>query len=152
MPRSLGPLLVSFLTAAVLVPVALAASGSPHASAAVSPKLVVAASQFGPVLFNQDGRALYGFTRDSRGRSACSGECAVKWPPFLVTRKVAAGSRVEASRISTIRRADGSTQVVYAGHPLYFYKGDPKGKLLCGNFKEFGGLWLAVAASGKLVK
>ena len=43
-------------------------------------------------------------------------------------------------------------QVVYAGRPLYFYVGDPKGKILCGNVSEFGGLWLVVAASGKVVR
>ena len=153
MPRLLRLLVVSLLAGAALTPLALAApTGGGQAKAAASPKLVLAGSQFGRVLFNDQGRALYAFTRDPRGRSRCSGQCAAKWPPFLVHGKVTAGPGVGASLIGTTRRRDGSLQVAYAGHPLYFYVGDPKGKLLCGNVKEFGGLWLAVAASGKPVK
>ena len=150
MPRSLRLLLVCFL-AAVFVPLAFAAPTGGQARI-VAPRLVLAGSQFGRVLFDGNGRALYAFTRDRRGRSACAGECAAKWPPYIVRGKVAAGRGVRASLIRTIRRGDGKLQVVYAGHPLYFYVGDPKGKVLCGNVNEFGGLWLVVAAGGKLIK
>lgn len=151
MSRSLRLLAVSLLAGA-LAPLAFAAPNGGQAKAAASPKLVLAGSQFGRVLFNGSGRALYVFTRDPRGRSVCTGECAAKWPPYIVRGKVVAGPGVHPGLVGATRRRDGSIQVLYAGRPLYFYVGDPKGKILCGNVNEFGGLWLAVAASGKPVK
>ena len=151
MSRSLQMLAVSLLAGA-LAPLAFAAPNGGQTKAAASPKVVLAGSQFGRVLFDGNGRALYVFTRDPRGRSVCSGECAAKWPPYVVRGKVVAGPGVRASLIGTTRRRDGRIQVLYAGRPLYFYVGDPKGKVLCGNVTEFGGLWLVVAASGRPVK
>ena len=58
-----------------------------------------------------------------------------------------------ASLLGTIRRADGSRQVTYAGRPLYFYVGDTKaGQVRCQNVFEYGGLWLVVRGSGLPVK
>ena len=151
MIRPLRSILVWLFVSAALAPLALGAPTGPQARIA-APRLVLAGSQFGRVLFDGNRRALYAFTRDPRGRSACTGECAAKWPPYIVRGKVAAGPGVRASLIRTTRRRDGRFQVVYAGHPLYFYVGDPKGKVLCGNVNEFGGLWLVVAAGGKLIK
>ena len=41
------------------------------------------------ILFDGDGRALYAFSRDPLGRSACTGACARAWPPFVVSRRPA---------------------------------------------------------------
>ena len=152
MSRLLGFLVACFLAGAAFASLGSAALGAPLASASGPPKLTLAGSQYGRVLFDGQRRALYAFTRDPRGRSVCSGECAVKWPPYIVRGRVAAGAGVRASLIGTTRRADGRLQVVYAGRPLYFYVDDPKGKVLCGNVSEFGGVWLVVAASGKLLR
>jgi predicted lipoprotein with Yx(FWY)xxD motif len=44
-------------------------------------------------------------------------------------------------------------QATYSGRPLYYYVGDTApGVVLCQNVKEYGGLWLVVRSSGKLVK
>jgi predicted lipoprotein with Yx(FWY)xxD motif len=59
---------------------------------------------------------------------------------------------VKQSLIGTTRRADGRRQVTYAGRPLYYYVGDGKGRILCQNVTEFGGDWLVVRGSGKLVR
>jgi predicted lipoprotein with Yx(FWY)xxD motif len=118
-----------------------------------APKLTVSSSPFGKILFDGRRRALYAFTRDGRGRSTCYGACAAAWPPFLVTRKPAAASGVRRSLIGTVRRRDGRLQATYAGRPLYFYVGDRKaGQVLCQNVVEFGGTWLVVRASGRLVR
>jgi predicted lipoprotein with Yx(FWY)xxD motif len=112
----------------------------------------VKASSFGRILFDGRGYALYGFTRDPRGRSLCSGACARAWPPFVVKSSPRAGSGVAGARLGTTRRADGSRQVTYAGRPLYYYVGDRKpGQILCQNVTEFGGVWRVVRASGRLV-
>ena len=46
---------------------------------------------------------------------------------------------------------DGTTQVTYAGRPLYYYVDDPPGEILCHNVEEFGGLWLVVEPGGEAV-
>jgi predicted lipoprotein with Yx(FWY)xxD motif len=66
---------------------------------------------------------------------------------------VRAGAGVKASLLGTIRRSNGSRQVTYGGRPLYYYVGDKKPRqILCQNVSEFGGLWLVVRASGKVVR
>jgi predicted lipoprotein with Yx(FWY)xxD motif len=111
------------------------------------------ASRFGTILFDGRGFVLYGFTADKGGKSACRGACAKAWPPFLTTGAPRALKGVVGAKLGTIKRANGTTQVTYAGHPLYYYVGDRKaGQILCQNVPEFGGLWLVVAARGALVK
>lgn len=102
-------------------------------------------SQYGTVLFDGRGYALYAFTADTPGKSNCRGSCLKAWPPFLGSARALKG--VDKTKLGSVRG-----QVTYAGHPLYFYAGDPKGRILCQNVKEFGGLWLVVRPSGKLVR
>ena len=53
----------------------------------------------------------------------------------------------------TTKRLDGKLQVTYAGRPLYYYRGDTKsGYILCQDVFEYGGRWLVVASTGKLVR
>lgn len=123
------------------------------ASPANQPTVVVHPSRFGRILFDGRGFALYAFTRDRAGRSNCSGACATAWPPFIVKSKPAAQSGGTARLLGTTRRADGKLQATYAGRPLYYYIGDRRpGQILCQNVSEFGGLWLVVRTSGKLVR
>lgn len=110
-------------------------------------------SQFGRVLFDQRGFVLYGFTADSRRASKCYGACAKAWPPLLVKSAPRALRGVDRAKLGTVTRRNGTKQVTYAGHPLYFYVGDTRaGQILCQNVREYGGLWLVVAPSGKLVR
>lgn len=48
-------------------------------------------------------------------------------------------------------RADGSTQVTYGGHPLYYSAHEGKYQVLCHNVTEFGGRWLVVSPDGTAV-
>jgi len=105
-------------------------------------------SQLGSVLFDGRNRALYLFTRDSRNRTRCYGDCAAAWPPFLAKGRPRAARGVKRSLLGTIRRRDGSRQVTYKGEPLYFYVHDPRGQVLCNNVQEFGGTWYALNAQG----
>jgi predicted lipoprotein with Yx(FWY)xxD motif len=115
--------------------------------------LIVRSSNYGKILFDGRGFVLYAFTRDPRGRSACKGACAAAWPPYLVSRRARAAAGVKSSLLGTTRRASGKLQVTYAGRPLYYYVGDRRpGQVLCQNVDEFGGLWLVVRPSGKLVR
>ena len=130
---------------------AMAATGS--ANAPEISRVAAARSPYGTILFDGRGFVLYAFTKDRRGRSACAGACAKAWPPYIVTGKPQAGRGVEAVRLGTIRRSDGSRQATYAGRPLYYYISDRKpGQILCQNVSEFGGLCLVVRANGTVVR
>jgi predicted lipoprotein with Yx(FWY)xxD motif len=132
---------------------ALAVTAAPMAAEQSAPTLAAHSSSFGQVLFDGRGFVLYAFTKDTRGRSACSGACAKAWPPYVVRGALRAGTGVKASLLGTTRRANGSRQVTYAGKPLYYYVGDKKPRqILCQNVSEFGGLWLVVRPSGRLVR
>ena len=110
-------------------------------------------SVYGKVLFDQRGFVVYGFTADSRTASRCYGACARAWPPLLVTGSAKPLGGIDRTKLGTVRRRSGARQVTYAGHPLYYYVGDRSvGQILCQNVREFGGLWLVVAPSGKLVR
>ena len=114
--------------------------------------LRVGTSEYGRVLYDGKGFALYAFTRDGTGKSRCYGACAAAWPPYLATSPKA-GAGAKRSLLGTTRRSDGSLQVTYAGRPLYYYVGDSRpGQILCQNVEEYGGLWLVVRGSGKLVR
>jgi predicted lipoprotein with Yx(FWY)xxD motif len=52
------------------------------------------------------------------------------------------------SLLGTTKRDDGTTQVTYAGQPLYFYAHEGAGQVLCHNVSEFGGLWLVLDSNG----
>jgi predicted lipoprotein with Yx(FWY)xxD motif len=134
-------------------PAAETETAEPGAQAAAKgAKLRLVKSEYGVVVMNGRGRALYLFTRDSGGASACEGDCAVAWPPYLTKGKPVAGKGVDARKLKTLRRPDGTRQLVYAGHPLYFYEHDTPGNILCQDVFEFGGRWLLVKGSGKPVR
>jgi predicted lipoprotein with Yx(FWY)xxD motif len=140
------------VAAAASLGTATPAAGHPTVASAAE-TLTVRSSAFGRILFDSRGRALYAFTRDPRGRSACSGACAAAWPPYLVRGRLRGGGSVERSLLGTTRRANGTRQVTYAGRPLYYYVGDRRpGQVRCQNVREFGGVWLVMRPSGRLVR
>jgi predicted lipoprotein with Yx(FWY)xxD motif len=138
-------------------PMVGAAQASPPSAATAAkskgPRVKVVDSDYGRVLANARGRALYLFTADHGNASSCSGDCAKAWPPYLVKAKPAAGSGARAGKIGVTRRGDGRLQATYAGHPVYFYEGDNEpGEVLCQAVNEFGGYWYVLRANGKAVR
>ena len=116
-------------------------------------KLRITDGDFGPILTNGSGRALYLFTADRRKTSNCAGDCAVAWPPYIVKAKPLAGKGVRPGLIGTTRRADGRLQATYRDHPVYFYEADnERGEVLCQAVYEFGGFWYVLRANGKAVR
>ena len=117
-------------------------------AAVAGAQLGIVDSQFGRVVADRHGEALYLFDRERSGKSECYGACARAWPPLLTKGKpVAAGA--EQGLLGTTRRADGRLQVTYAGHPLYYYVSDSPGTILCHDVVEFGGTWLVVNPDGQ---
>jgi predicted lipoprotein with Yx(FWY)xxD motif len=108
-------------------------------------------SQFGRVIADRRGEAFYLFDKEKSKRSRCYGECAVAWPPVLTKGKPRAGTGADADLLGTTKRRNGKLQATYNGHPLYYYKDDDPGRILCHNVDEFGGLWLVVNPRGEAV-
>jgi len=103
-------------------------------------------------LVGSNGRTLYLFEGDKNGMSACSGACAATWPPATVTGTPSAGSGVSQSLVGTIKRADGTMQLMYNGHPLYYFAADTAtGSAHGQGVKAFGAEWYAVNASGSKI-
>jgi predicted lipoprotein with Yx(FWY)xxD motif len=121
------------------------------ASAGAGTTIKTADSQFGQVLFDGDEQAIYYFDKESGSKSECYGACAEAWPPVLTEGDPQAGAGAQAGLLGTTKRDDGTTQVTYDGHPLYYYAHEGPGVVECHNVDEFGGLWLAVQPSGQAV-
>jgi predicted lipoprotein with Yx(FWY)xxD motif len=127
---------------------ALAGAGSPAgASGPASASAELRTTTIGglTVLTNAAGRTLYWFAPDTPTKSVCNGSCAVYWPPLRGPLTAGAGV---TGQLSTIKRADGTTQETYEGHPLYTYIGDSgPGQDHGNNLNLNGGLWHVVTAS-----
>jgi len=97
------------------------------------------------VLTNAAGRTLYWFAPDTPTKSVCNGSCATYWPPVRGPVSLATGV---PGQLSTIKRADGTTQETYDGHPLYTYVGDSgPGQDHGNNLNLNGGLWHVVVVA-----
>ena len=105
----------------------------------------------GTYLTGANGRSLYLFAGDTGGTSACYGACATNWPPLVGASAQTSGAANDAET-GTITRSDGSTQITYGGHPLYYYAGDSKaGETNGQGIDANGGKWWLVAPTGQPV-
>ena len=107
-----------------------------------------AGSAYGPMLFDRSGQAIYLFDKEATAEPECYGACADAWPPVLTKGDPRASGAVRSALLGTTARKDGSRQVTYDGHPLYFYAHEDKHEVLCHNVSEFGGLWLVLTPAG----
>ena len=72
-------------------------------------------------LTDSKGMTLYTYDKDKGAMSSCDGDCAVKWPPYLVQKTDKMGKDW-----SETKRADGTKQFTYKSSPVYFYVEDRK--------------------------
>ena len=141
-----------------LAPVAIAACGGGGATASTTPakttsksptSVGTAKTALGTILVDSQGRALYLFTHDSGIASMCSDPCAAAWPPLVATSAPTVTSGANAALLGSSKRADGTTQVTYNGHPLYrFVKDRNAGETNGQGVTAFGGSWFAVTVAG----
>jgi predicted lipoprotein with Yx(FWY)xxD motif len=114
-------------TTAATQPPATAGATQPEATEAAEAYEVDLAdsTKYGKYLTGEDGKTLYLFMPDTTTKSNCNGDCAASWPPFTLEggETVKGGDGVTGA-FGSITRDDGSKQVTYAGHPLYYYGGD----------------------------
>jgi predicted lipoprotein with Yx(FWY)xxD motif len=92
------------------------------------------------------------WTKDSMNASACSGACASAWPPVTATGALTAAGGVNKADLSTFARSDGTKQVAYDGHPLYYFVGDSKPGEISGQGSDgFGAKWWLVNTAGTAI-
>ena len=105
-------------------------------------------SQYGQILFDGVGQAIYLFDRERSSTSECYGDCAAAWPPVLTDGSPQAGRGTDPTLLATTERTDGTTQVTYNGHPLYYYAHEAPNEVLCHRIPGFGGIWLVLDSKG----
>ncbi|MGF7236734.1 MAG: COG4315 family predicted lipoprotein [Frankia sp.] len=151
-------------TAAVLAACGSSGGGSggayapaPAASNTAAPTsagagVAVATSKVGQILVDGKGRTLYLFEADKGAVSSCTGACAAAWPPYTVTGTPQAGAGVTGSLIATTTRSDGTHEVTYNGHPLYYFVGDKIAGATAGQgLSAFGAKWYVLAPNGNKI-
>jgi predicted lipoprotein with Yx(FWY)xxD motif len=107
------------------------------------------ASSLGQIVVDAQGRTLYLFEADKGGKSACDGPCATAWPPYLSNGAPQAGTGASGGLISTTVRGNGTTQVTYGGHPLYYFVGDKApGDVTGQDIDQFGAKWYVLDKAG----
>jgi predicted lipoprotein with Yx(FWY)xxD motif len=134
-------------------PTAVPTATEPAAVVPVTGETVVNLGQndaLGSFLVDDKGMTLYLFTKDTPNTTVCYDKCATAWPPLLTTGDPAAGEGVDASKLGTITRKDGTTQVTYNTWPLYYYEKDKAAGDVVG--QDVGGVWFVVSAAGEKVE
>ena len=127
-------------------------TSSAAAPAAGGVTVKTAKGSSGTYLVGPNGRALYLWVADTGDKSSCSGACAGAWPPLLTKGKPAAGTGVNASDLGTTMRSDGTEEVTYKGHPLYYFVADKSAGSITGQGSDdFGAKWWLVAPSGTAI-
>jgi predicted lipoprotein with Yx(FWY)xxD motif len=147
-------LLTAFAASAVIASIAAALAfaggtqtGGSHTGGA---KVVIAKSRLGRILVDGKGITLYDFVKDKGTTSTCYGACAALWPPLTTKGKPVAGQGVRASLLGTTRRKDGTLEVTYNGHPLYYFVTDRKpGQTTGQGVNQFGAPWWVLSPAGK---
>lgn len=101
------------------------------------------ADDSGNRLVDGRGRTLYLFTKDSKGKSVCEGQCLVNWPPFYEPASdliiPSTWSKADFGETTTL---SGQKIATYKGWPLYYYindkaRGDKTGQ-------GVGGVWFTI--------
>jgi predicted lipoprotein with Yx(FWY)xxD motif len=152
------------LTLAACSPSAAGPGTTPYGSSSPSPStgaapaagstaLAVRSTPLGTILTDGRGFTLYAFEADQGTTSACSGACAAAWPPAATTSPSPhVGTGVTESLVGQTMRADGTSQLTYAGHPVYLFEGDSSpGNTNGQGSTAFGARWDVLTPAGQEV-
>ena len=125
-----------------------ASSSAPSSSAAAEDAaLTTGDSDLGEIVVDADGMTVYVFDKDvqNSGKSNCSGDCLVAWPPVIAESDAPTADGV-TGEVGTITRDDGTTQVTLDGWPLYYWQDDKAPGDVTG--QAVGGVWWVVSPDG----
>jgi predicted lipoprotein with Yx(FWY)xxD motif len=130
---------------------------------AASPLHVAEHETLGSYLVDAQGRTLYVVVNGTE-TVPCEGDCATAWPPFtqegmmmadeseMASEDMAMMPTVDPALLGTVVRADGSTQLTYNGHALYYFVGDvAPGEVNCQAVAQFGGTWYVLSPTGEVI-
>jgi predicted lipoprotein with Yx(FWY)xxD motif len=128
---------------------AAAGSGSAAAGGSGATVISTATASGNTFLTDGSGRAVYLWVKDTGSTSVCTGACTGAWPPVTATGTPTVSGSATASDLGTTTRSDGTKQVTYDGHPLYYFSGDSGAGTASGQGSDsFGAKWWLVAPSG----
>lgn len=126
-------------------------SATATASEAATVDLKTASSSAGNIVVDGKGMSVYYFTKDVKdsGKSNCTGDCLVKWPPVITTNDT---PKVEGvtGKVGTISTPDGKKQVTVDGMPVYLWEKDKAPGDVTG--QGVGNVWYLVAPDGTMMK
>jgi predicted lipoprotein with Yx(FWY)xxD motif len=128
-----------------------AATPVASSSHTVTPKSIGGMSN---VLVDSKGMALYTNDMDSGSKIACTGQCLSFWLPVASPSggQPTSGDSSVQSKLGTVKRSDGTSQVTFGGKPLYSFVQDSSGQVMGNGFTDsFGGTnftWTVATASG----
>ena len=92
---------------------------------------------------------VYLFEADKGSSSSCAGACAKAWPPVTTAAAASVAGGALSADLGTTARADGTKQVTYKGHPLYFYAKDgDAGDAYGQGSTQFGAGWYVLKPDG----
>lgn len=131
-------------------PVASSAKPTVAGTKAAAPAQVdLRRTGLGDVLVDSAGMTLYLYTKDTQGsgKSTCEGQCLAAWPALI--GEPVAGQGVDATKLGTLTRTDGSPQVTYNGWPLYYWAKDKSAGDTTG--QGVGKVWWVLDANGEAV-
>lgn len=141
-----------------------AASPAPASTQASAPASTPAAAQGTSIAVKHAGKlgtvlaagpkrmTVYLFEADKGAASACSGACASAWPPVTTSGAPVAAHGAVTADLGTTRRSDGTMQVTYKGHPLYYFvKDKDSGDAYGEGVKGFGASWYVLKPNGSKV-
>jgi predicted lipoprotein with Yx(FWY)xxD motif len=127
------------------------ASEAPASAAAGGAVTVmVAESDFGPILVDSEGRTLYMFKPDEAGTPTCYEDCEAAWPPLTVTGDITVGEGLDAATFTTVERTDGAMQVKAGTWPLYYFANDAAPGDVNGQGQ--GDVWFVVSPTGEPIE
>jgi len=127
-------------------PTPVPATPAPASGAAVTLRSV---ANLGQILVGPDGNTLYIFLGDTGTTSRCTGSCAQNWPPLTTMETPRALGGVSQTLLGTTKRGDGTLQVTYHGHPVYYFIADSAPGMASGEgIDAFGARWEVISATG----
>jgi predicted lipoprotein with Yx(FWY)xxD motif len=92
---------------------------------------------------------VYVWDADTGSKSTCYGACATVWPPVTTTGMPQISGGVSSAMLGTTKRTDGTTQLTYNGHPLYYFAKDgDSGDAYGEGSKAFGAGWYVMMPNG----
>jgi predicted lipoprotein with Yx(FWY)xxD motif len=143
--------LLTIVGAVVLAGCGSSANSSSGSGAVVSVGRVY---NVGPLLVNSKGITLYEYRKDKGTQSECNEDngCSESISPLLTNGAPRAEGGAMASKLGTTKRKDGTTQVTYAGHPLYTWREEKPGQARGRGVKAFDARWYPLRPSGKPIE